>query len=490
MEEREKGIPSETSSGDAAAGKGVSRRQFLKAAGAAGAVVGLGGGLGGLLAGCGDEESSDTTASTAGSSSGSTSAGGQKGREIKIGFVAPLTGPLASFGEADQFCVDEWKAALGEGLDINGTVYPINFIVKDSQSNSGRAAEVAGDLINNDGIDLMVVASTPDTVNPVADQCEASGMPCISNDTPWQPYYFGRGATPEKGFQWTYHFLEDVIANFTDMWSQIETNKVVGAMFPNDPDGNAWGDEKTGLPPALAEKGYTLVDPGRFQQGSDDFSAQISKFKAEGCEIMTGVMIPPDFTTFWKQAQQQGFKPKIASVGKCLLFPASVEALGDIADGLTTEVWWTPTHPFKSSLTGQTAQELADAYTAKTNKQWTQPLLHYALFEVAADVLKRASSIDDKQAIVDAIKATKMDTIAGPVDWSTGPVPNVSKTPLVGGQWVKSGSPWPFDLKVVSNVIAPMAEFRSSTTSVSASKRGRHWGWSGRTAPARRPCST
>ena len=43
---------------------------------------------------------------------------------------------------------------------------------------------------------------------------------------------------------------------------------------------------------------------------------------------MTGVPIPPDFTTFWKQAAQQGFKPKIASIGKALLFPASVDALG------------------------------------------------------------------------------------------------------------------------------------------------------------------
>jgi branched-chain amino acid transport system substrate-binding protein len=467
MEEKKDGLDKGLSEVVGAVEKPVSRRQFFKVAGAAGAAVGLGGGLGGLLAGCGGDSTSETTASTA----AAAPAAGGGGREIKIGFVAPLTGPLASFGEADQFCVEEWKAAIGDGLEIGGKKHPITFLVKDSQSNSGRAAEVAGDLINNDGIDLMIVASTPDTVNPVADQCEASGMPCISNDTPWQAYFFGRGGAPDKPFQWTYHFfwgLEDVIANFTAMWDQLDTNKVVGAMFPNDPDGNAWGDEVNGLPPALKEKGFNLIDPGRFQGGSKDFTAQISKFKSEGVEIMTGVMIPPDFTTFWKQAAQQGFKPKVASVGKCLLFPASVEALGDIADGLTTEVWWTPSHPFKSSLTGQTAQELADAYTAKSQKQWTQPLLHYALFEVAADVLKRTADLDDKQAIVEAIKTTKIDTIAGPVDWSTGPVPNVSKTPLVGGQWVKAGDPWPFELQVVTNAVAPMIPTQGSVKPLGA----------------------
>ena len=139
---------------------------------------------------------------------------------------------------------------------------------------------------------------------------------------------------------------------FTDMWGQVDNNKVVAALWPNDGDGNAWGDKKLGFPPALTKQGYKIVDPGRYQNGTEDFSSQISRFKAADAEIVTGVPIPPDWTTFWKQASQQGFRPKIASVGKALLFPASVEALGDIGDGMSTEVWWSPRHPFKSSLTG------------------------------------------------------------------------------------------------------------------------------------------
>src|SRR5262245_66449240 len=98
------------------------------------------------------------------------------------------------------------------------------------------------------------------------------------------------------------------------MWGSLSTNKSVGGLFPNDGDGNAWGDPKHGFPPVLAQKGYKLTDPGRYQNLTDDFSAQISAFKKGNVEIVTGVVIPPDWTTFWKQAQQQGFKPKIASV--------------------------------------------------------------------------------------------------------------------------------------------------------------------------------
>ena len=125
-----------------------------------------------------------------------------------------------------------------------------------------------------------------------------------------------------------------------------------------------------GFPPALAAKGYKLVDPGRYQNLTDDFTAQITTFKNAGAQIMTGVMLPPDFTVFWTQARQQGFRPKIVSVGKAILFPVSVEALGAAGHNLSSEVWWTPSHPFRSSLTGQSAGDLARAYTQATGKQW------------------------------------------------------------------------------------------------------------------------
>ena len=44
----------------------------------------------------------------------------------------------------------------------------------------------------------------------------------------------------------------------------------------------------------------------------------------------------------------------------------------------------------------------------------------------------------------------KIDTVVGPLDWTSGPVPNVATTPLVGGQW-RAGTSSPFELAIVSN---------------------------------------
>lgn len=409
----------------------LSRRDFLKLS--AGTVAAL------SLAGC----------AVGGSSSG---------RAFKIGYVTPKTGPLAPFGEADDFVLNQMKKFFEGGIEAAGAKHPLEIVTKDSQSDPNRAAEVAADLILKDKVDIVLVSSTPETTNPVSDQCEANGVPCISTVAPWQPWFFRKEGAADKGYKWTYHFfwgLEDIIAVFTDIWSKLDTNKVVGALWPNDGDGLAWSGER-GFPPVLKEKGYTLVDPGRYENLKDDFSAEISLFKEKNVEIVTGVILPPDLGTFLTQASQQGFNPKAFTVGKGALFPVTIQSLpNNLGIGVTSEIWWTPSSPFKSSLTGQSSKELADAYTSSSSKQWTMPLgFAHALFEVTADVLKRTKEIDKPEAIVEALKTTKLDTIVGSLSWQGGPFPNVAKTPLVGGQWVK-GDKFPVDLIIGTNTTAP-----------------------------------
>ncbi|HWA19451.1 MAG TPA: ABC transporter substrate-binding protein, partial [Devosia sp.] len=210
----------------------------------------------------------------------------------------------------------------------------------------------------------------------------------------------------------------------------------------------------------MAELGYKINDPGRYQNLSDDFTAQITAFKNANCEIVTGVVLPPDFTTFWNQAAQQGYKPKAVTVGKAILFPSSVDALGKAGNNLSSEVWWTPTHPFKSSMTGQSAGDLAKAFTEATGKQWTQPIgFSHSILEVTADVLKRTADVGDPEAVVKAIQETDLQTITGKVKWDGANLPpfaqkNVCKTPLVGGQWRLQDN-GKYDIVVVDNKTAP-----------------------------------
>lgn len=404
--------------------QGITRRRFIKTTAVMGAAI-AGTGIPGLT----------SLASAA------------KKDHILVGRCNPSTGPLAAFGEPSPWIDDRAIAEINKdgGLYIEelGKKLPVKMKMLDTESDSTKAAELAARLILNDKIDIMIALHTPNMVNPITATCERFKVPCISLDAPLEAWL------PGGPYNWTHHSFWSVEKDFfpvcKGMWPQVETNKVVGLLANNDPDGIAFGDAfKQMLPPL----GYKVIDPGSFPYGTQDFTSLINAWKKEKVEILFGNVITPDFITCWRQCHQMGFKPKIATVARAILFPASVEALGgDIAIGLSTEVWWSPHHPFNSSLTGESANDLCNAYMEKTGKQWSQPIgFKHAAYEVLSDALKRAKTLD-KEKLLKAIDDTDMNTIVGPIKYNDE---NYSRTPLVGGQWVK-GTKFPFELKIVYN---------------------------------------
>lgn len=448
--------------------KTVSRREFLKIAGIAGATIGVGAGLGGLLAACGEEETTTTAGATTtagvtttGGATTTTGAGAEMGREVKIGWVTMTTGVFAGLSEPDEFLLKQAKDTLGDGMVCaDGKKHPITWIVKDSQSDPNRAAEVTGELVSQDKPDIIFGGMTPLVNVPVGQQCEAAGVPCVTYGCPMEAWFFAMGGDPgdvTKGFNWAYNvffsvdYLNKVDLALLDL---VPTNKKVAAMWPNDPDGESTSDPVTGMPPVLEAGGYTVVFPGLFTQGSEDFSSVINKFKAEGCECLVGTWTPPDFANFWKQCIQQGFNPKQTAIARAVLTRPDMDAVGDIANGLCLEVWWEKSWPYTSSLTGLTCQGIVDAWAAANPGPYTPALglTGGGGFEVVLDVVKRAADLDDPASYVEAIKATDLDTILGHIKFDA-PFANCALTPLVGGQWIGKVGSW--ERNVVENALYP-----------------------------------
>src|SRR5437588_12805802 len=61
-------------------------------------------------------------------------------RVIKIGHVSPKTGPLAGFGEADGFILEQVRGILATGLQSGGRSHQGQMLNQDSQTSGSRAA--------------------------------------------------------------------------------------------------------------------------------------------------------------------------------------------------------------------------------------------------------------------------------------------------------------------------------------------------------------
>jgi len=381
---------------------------------------------------------------------------------LKVGFISPRSGPLAGFGQGDLFVLGLARKSLAKGFKIGGTTYKVVIYDRDTQSNPSRAGQLANDLINNQKVDIMLTTSTPEVVNPVADACEAAGVPCLGTVDPWESFYFGRGGKPGKPspFKWSFVFsfgTAEFAKTYLSMWDSMKTNKKVGVLYPNDADGNA---VRAHLGPLLHKGGYTIVDPGPYEDGTTDYSAQIALFKREHCEIFNTFPIPPDFAAFWRQAAQQGYTRmvKIAQIAKTGLFPSDVEALGSLGYNLAGGAYWHKVFPYKSSLTGISSMQLADDYEKSTGKQWEQQLgASMSLLDAGFAALKASGDPTSKAAVVKALAKLNTVTMVGKVDFNTGPFPNVSVSPILGCQWIKAkpGSKYKFDFVTVDHATDP-----------------------------------
>ena len=418
-----------------ASASGISRRGLLKGVGLGAAAIGSMP----LLNACGGLKGSSSSSSDV----------------LRIGYVSPQTGALAGFAAADNFIVKQINAAVKDGMKIGGKLRRFEIVVKDTQSDPNRATEVTRELIN-DGVDLVVGSSTPDTTNPVADQCEANGVPNVTTIAPWEAWFHGRNGKSGEGFQYTTLFffgMQEFGDCFFPMWERMGVaSKDVACLWPNDTDANAF---REGLGAMMKGAGYKPIDGGAYEDGATDYTAQIAEFKKSDAELFTCTPIPPDFQTFWKQSQQQGFRPTLATVAKVMLFPTEAEALGKLSKNIATDIWWSPFHPYASALDGTTAKQLGDRYAQDTGNQWTQALGSiYSLFEVGIQALKAADDPKDKDEVPKNLREMKLTCMSGDLDFTTGPEPGIAIQHPVGGQW-REGTDFPWDIVIVDNTPNP-----------------------------------
>ncbi|MFC7387021.1 ABC transporter substrate-binding protein [Sphaerisporangium rhizosphaerae] len=379
--------------------------------------------------------------------------------KIVIGFVSPRSGALAGFASGDDFVVDRVRQTppYANGFTVGGRRYDVEIVVKDSVSDPRLAARAAGELIAHHRADMVLTSSAPETTNPVASVCEAQGIPCVATVVPWEAWYFSRqaDAAHPRPFTYTTMFflgVDQFGGCFVPMWNRVPTNKVVAGMFPDDADGNAF---RRAWPAIIEKAGYTWVDGGAYNDGRD-FARMIAKFRRERCEIFINAPLTPDFNRMWRQAASEGFRPRLATVAKVLLFPSDTLPLGGLVDNIATDSWWGPYMPNTSSLDGESAKNLAEAYQSASGRQWLQTLGSvYSLFEIAHQAFTKVDSPRDRQAVAARLRTLNYSGMSGVLDFSRGPVPGVAVQQPVGVQWKRGVGRFPYEMMVVDNSLNP-----------------------------------
>jgi branched-chain amino acid transport system substrate-binding protein len=189
---------------------------------------------------------------------------------------------------------------------------------------------------------------------------------------------------------------------------------------------------------AAKQHGYQVVASGEYAPGSKDFSDLILKAKSAGAETVLALPSPPDGMTIVKQMKELDFNPKVNIFLRAPDPPVWSQNLGKDGDYVLLSPGWHFAAKYPK------VAELNEAHQKLLNRP-PDPIVgpSYACVQILADAIGRAGTLD-RDKIRDAVAATNITTVIGPVRFRPD---GTGEVKVFFQQWLKGKQElvWPKD---------------------------------------------
>ncbi|GIX46832.1 MAG: branched-chain amino acid ABC transporter substrate-binding protein [Candidatus Tectimicrobiota bacterium] len=228
---------------------------------------------------------------------------------ITIGHVAPLTGDIPKVGEEGKFALEMWVEDVNQagGLLVGGKRYRVRVIHEDNESKAESAAAATTKLITEDKVLAIIGAYASKQAIPAGVVANRLQTPMIS---PWST---NPRTTKDRPWVFRAAFLDDfqgrVLAKFIKDEFQVRKVAVLYDVASDYPKGLAEFFRQ-----GAAEVGLEVVAFESFTTKDRDFSAQLTKIKNSGAELLFTPQYYDEVPLIVKQAHQLGWtKPIVGS---------------------------------------------------------------------------------------------------------------------------------------------------------------------------------
>ena len=326
---------------------------------------------------------------------------------IKVGAVVPLTGRYAAGGAQNkagyEIAVQQINAA--GGVTVGGKKMQLELVMLDDESDPTKtvarletlASQGVVAYLGGFGSDLHAAAAS------IADK----------NKVPYCGVAFALNSIHKQGLRYLFSpfpkspdLTKETFALLDGTIPAAQRPRKV-ALFIERTD---WGKEMATLWENEAKQhGYQIVASGEYAPGSKDFSDLILKAKSAGAEAVFALPSPPDGMAIVKQMKELDFSPKVYLFIRAPDPPVWSQNLGKDGDYVLRSPGWHFAAKYPK------VAELNEAHQKLANRP-ADPIVgpSYACVQFLADAISRAGSLD-RDKIRDAIAATNMTTVVGPV---------------------------------------------------------------------------
>ena len=345
---------------------------------------------------------------------------------IKVGAVVPLTGRYAALGSqvktGYEIAVQHINAA--GGVAVGGKKMQIELTMLDDESDPTKTVARLETLATQ-GVLAYLGGAGSDLHGAAASIADKNKIPYLGVAFAFHGihqqnlrYLFSPFPKSPDLTRETFLFLDGMIP------AAQRPRKI--ALFLERTD---WGKEMGAGWQALAKKhGYEVVASGEYAPGSKDFSDLILKAKTAGAETVLALPSPPDGMTLVKQMKELDFSPKVNLFIRAADPPVWSQNLSKDGDYVLLSPGW----HFAAKYPRVT--ELNEAHQKLFNRP-SDPLVGpaYACLQILSDALARAKTLD-RDRLRDAVAATKMTTVVGPVRFRSD---GTAEVKVFFQQWLK-----------------------------------------------------
>jgi len=354
-------------------------------------------------------------------------------KSIIVGALVSMTGPDALTGQPSkvgyQLGADMINAQGGVFVKEYGKKIPIELVFQDMETNPEKAIARA-EALNSRYKATAVVGTT--LINATADIFEKNKLPAVTMlvaiDSVFErgfKHYFTVGklnSDSAKGF----------IGVLNNLPKEQKPTKIAMAV-----EQTHFVTELAGfMKKEASAAGMSVVYEGKYAMLSPDMSQLILQAKNSGAEVFFGAPVPPDAITMLKQMNELGYRPK-AIIFNRATDDQSWAKMGGLVDYTIGSPDWVP------SLNFPGVKELNEKVKEKTGQDANYAIgPGVASVQVIAAAIEKAGTLD-REKVRDAIAATDLMTVTGPVKFQPNGKRQVAIPVVTQWQNGKTELVWP-----------------------------------------------
>ncbi len=347
---------------------------------------------------------------------------------LKIGAPLALTGGLADEGRKQQVAYDMWlkRVNAAGGISVGGKKVKVELITYDYQTNEQRASQIAEKLITQDKVDVLTAPFGSGHTKVVAGVAERYGVPVVASV-----------ASSESVFNQGYKFLFGTLApngGLTDALVKVVTKQMPAArkiailgredVFPKSMAASMADAAKRG--------GIEVVYNELYPVSTMDFSSPLSKIRSVKPDWIFVSGYTKDLVLARKQMADLGVTAPVITMITGPAYREFAEALGPLAENVTSATWWAPAVSFKSDDVFGSTQAFVDDFRARGEKG--EPDYVHASAAAALIAVQKAvenAGTLDKTKLRDALAALELKTFYGPIDFTGNGMNAARELPII-----------------------------------------------------------